>query len=262
MEKHGKQFPTMASRLQLEGKIAFVTGSTKGIGWATAQVLAQLGADLILNGHSDAALLESRVSDIKDRFGVRAMGISFHAAEPAAIKDAYKSIFQTYKQLDILVNNAGILRNGMIGMIPEEMIRETMELNTIAVIHHVQEAARLMARNKAGAIVNLASIVGQAGSEGQMVYSASKSALLGLTRSAAKELAPKGIRVNAVAPGMIRTDLIKELPQAKLDERVGNIKLGRLGEPEEVANVIAFLCSDMASYITGQTIGVDGGMVL
>lgn len=252
----------MASLLGLEGKVAFVTGSTRGIGWATAQVLAQHGASVVLNGRSDAALLDQRVAEIKERFGVPALGLSFHAAEPTAIKDAYKSIFQTHKRLDILVNNAGILRNGVIGMMPDEMIRETMELNTISVIHHVQEAARLMARNKAGAIVNLTSIVGQAGSEGQMVYSASKSALIGLTRSAAKELAPKGIRVNAVAPGMIRTDLLKELPQAKLDERISNIKLGRLGEPEEVANAIGFLCSGMASYITGQVLGVDGGMVL
>lgn len=252
----------MASPFRLEGKVAFVTGSTKGIGWATAQLLAENGASVIVNGHSDAALVESRVGEIRERFGVPAMGLSFHAAQPAAIKEAYKSIFQAHKRLDILVNNAGILRNGVIGMMPEEMIRETMDLNTIAVIHHVQEAARLMARNKSGAIVNLASIVGQAGSEGQMVYSASKSALLGLTRSAAKELAPKGIRVNAVAPGMIRTDLLKELPQAKLDERIGTIKLGRLGEAEEVANVIGFLCSDLASYVTGQVLGVDGGMVL
>jgi 3-oxoacyl-[acyl-carrier protein] reductase len=190
------------------------------------------------------------------------MGLSFHAADPTAIKDAYKSIFQAHKRLDILVNNAGILRNGVIGMMSDDLIRETIDLNTIAVIHHIQEAARLMARNKTGAIINLASIVGQAGSEGQMVYSASKSALWGLTRSAAKELAPKGIRVNAVSPGMIRTDLLKELPQAKLDERVATIKLGRLGEPEEVASAIVFLCSDMASYITGQTLGIDGGMVL
>jgi 3-oxoacyl-[acyl-carrier protein] reductase len=252
----------MASPFKLDGKVAFITGSTKGIGWATAQAMAQYGASLVLNGHSDAALLESRVAEIKDRFGVPAMGLCFHAAEPAAIKDAYKSIFQTHKRLDILVNNAGILRNGIIGMMGDDMIRETINLNTIAVIHHVQEATRLMARNKTGVIVNLASIVGQAGSEGQLVYSASKSALLGLTRSAAKELAPKGIRVNAVAPGMIRTDLLNELPQAKLDERIGTIKLGRLGEPEEVASAIVFLCSDMASYITGQTVGVDGGMVL
>ena len=149
----------MASPLKLDGKVAFITGSTKGIGWATAQAMAQHGASLILNGHSDAGLLESRVAEIKDRFGVPAMGLCFHAAEPTAIKDASTSIFQAHKRLDILVNNAGILRNGIIGMMGDDMIRETIDLNTIAVIHHVQEAARLMARNKAGVIVNLASIV-------------------------------------------------------------------------------------------------------
>ncbi|HEY1214603.1 MAG TPA: SDR family oxidoreductase, partial [Bryobacteraceae bacterium] len=128
----------MASPLKLDGKVAFITGSTKGIGWATAQAMAQHGVSVVLNGHSDAALLDSRVAEIKDRFGVPAIGLCFHAAEPAAIKDAYKSIFQAHKRLDILVNNAGILRTGVIGMLGDEMIRETLNLNTIAVIHHVQ----------------------------------------------------------------------------------------------------------------------------
>lgn len=252
----------MASLSRLEGKVAFITGSTKGIGWATAQALADQGANLVLNGHSDATVLEARAAEIRMRFGVEALTLSFDASDPAAIKTAYKTIFQTHKRLDILVNNAGILRNSLIGMTSDETIRETFALNTIAVVHHIQEASRLMSRGKSGSIVNLASIVGQAGAEGQMVYAASKSALVGLTKSAAKELAPKGIRVNAVAPGMIATGMLDELPKAKLEEQIGSIKMGRLGAPQEVASVIAFLCSDLSSYVTGQIIGVDGGMVL
>ena len=221
----------MAYPLRLDGKVAFITGSSKGIGWATAQALAEQGATVILNGHSDAALLDARLVELQSRFGVAAIAMPFDAGDPVAIKDAYKTIFHTYRRLDILVNNAGVLRNGLIGMTSEETIRETFALNTIAVIHHVQEASRLMARGKSGSIVNLASIVGQVGSEGQMVYAASKSALVGLTKSAAKELAGKGIRVNAVAPGMIATSLLDELPKTRLEERIGNIKMGRLGGP-------------------------------
>jgi 3-oxoacyl-[acyl-carrier protein] reductase len=190
------------------------------------------------------------------------MALAFDTNQPSAIRDAYKSIFTAYKRLDILVNNAGIMKNSVLGMITDEGIREMFDVNTIAAIHHVQEASRLMARNKRGSIVNLMSVVGRAGAEGQLVYSASKSALVGVTRSAAKELAPKGIRVNAVAPGMIRTELITSLPESKLQERLGSIRMGRFGEPEEVAQAIAFLASDAASYITGQVLGIDGGIVL
>lgn len=243
------------------GKVVLITGSTRGIGWATAQLMAEHGATVVLNGRNPAILAE-RAAEIRERFSAPCMELAFDASRPTEIREAYKSIFTTYKRLDTLVNNAGVMRGSVLGMITDESIRETFDINTIAVIHHVQEASRLMARNKSGSIVNLMSVVGRTGAEGQIVYSASKSALVGITLSAAKELAAKGIRVNAVAPGMIRTDLLAALPKEKLEQRLGSIRLGRFGEPEDVAQAILFLASDAASYITGQILGIDGGIVL
>jgi 3-oxoacyl-[acyl-carrier protein] reductase len=206
--------------------------------------------------------LAQKTAEIRERFDTPCTALAFDASQPAAIREAYKSIFASYKRLDTLVNNAGVMRNSVLGMITDEAIRETFDINTIAVIHHVQEASRLMARHKSGSIVNLMSVVGRSGAEGQIVYAASKSALIGITLSAAKELAGKGIRVNAVAPGMIRTDLLATLPPDRLQQRLGSIGMGRFGEPEEVAQAILFLASDAASYVTGQILGIDGGMVL
>jgi 3-oxoacyl-[acyl-carrier protein] reductase len=162
----------------------------------------------------------------------------------------------------VLVNNAGILQDALLGMIPDAMIRQTIDVNTVGPIYHVQEASRLMARNKSGSIINVTSIIGRFGNEGQAVYGASKAALIGLTLSAAKELARHNIRVNAVAPGFINTDMVKQLTEQKYGERMKSIKMGRIGEPEDVANAILFLASDLSSYVTGQVLGVDGGMLI
>jgi 3-oxoacyl-[acyl-carrier protein] reductase len=246
----------------LEGKVALVTGSTRGIGWATAQAFAKEGCTVLLNGLSSQESVDKRVAEIRETFGVPCRGYCYDVSDAGAVKNCYSAIFKEFRRLDVLVNNAGIMQDSLLGMIPESMIRKSLEVNVLGPLVHLQEAARLMGRNRSGSIVNLSSIIGDRGKEGQVVYSTTKAAILGMTRSAAKELAPRGIRVNAVTPGLIRTDLLKDLPEQKLTEALSTIGIGRAGEPADVASVILFLASDAAGYVTGQVLGVDGGMTI
>lgn len=248
--------------MTLAGKVALITGSTRGIGWATARAFAKEGATVLINGRSSQDAVDQRVAEIKAEFGVPCVGFCGDVSDPSAVKAIYSSIFKEFKRMDVLVNNAGIMQDSVLGMIPEALIRKSLEVNVLGPLLHLQEAARLMGRNRSGSIINLSSIIGDKGKEGQVVYSATKAAILGMTRSAAKELAPKGIRVNAVTPGLIQTDLLKDLPEQKLSEAIAGIRMGRAGQPDDVAGVILFLASDAASYVTGQIIGVDGGMTI
>lgn len=253
---------TMDWNSLLSGKVAYITGSTRGIGWSIAQLFASHGATVILNGRSQASMLELRVEEIRQQYSVPCTGAFGDVSRPADVKSAFETIFKTYKRLDILVNNAGILRDAFLGMINEETINEVFSVNTIGALLNLQSAARLMSRNRSGSIINIASISGLRGIEGQALYSASKTALIGMTRSSAKELAASGIRVNAVAPGYIETDMTKGLPADKQQNWLGSIALGRAGQPTDVANAALFLASDMSSYITGQVIGVNGGLLI
>lgn len=252
----------MESPWNLEGRTAFVTGSTRGIGWATARALARCGVRVALNGHSDPGLLDQRVAELGSEFGVECLGLPADMARPVEIRSCYQRIFQAWKRLDILVNNAGVLQDALLGMISDESIERVFSVNAISMVHNLQAAARLMGRRSSGSIINLSSIIGVRGNEGQTLYGASKSAIIGLTLSAAKELAPRGIRVNAVAPGLIDTDMTRALPPEKHRQLIAGIRMGRIGTPEDVAHVILFLASDLSAYLTGQVIGVDGGMTL
>lgn len=246
----------------LRDKVAFITGSTRGIGWATAREFARQGATVILNHRSSSDLLNERCGELEAEFHGTAIGLAADVTDASAVKNCYVEIFRRFKRLDVLVNNAGIMQGALLGMITNETLHAVIDTNLVGSLLHLQEASRLMTRNRQGSIINLSSIIGRFGVEGQTVYAASKAAVIGMTLAAAKELAPRNIRVNAVAPGFIDTEMTRQLPPDKMQQSVAGIRMGRIGTAEEVAQAITFLASDMASYVTGQVLGVDGGMIV
>ncbi|ADJ42034.1 3-oxoacyl-[acyl-carrier-protein] reductase [Amycolatopsis mediterranei S699] len=241
--------------MPLSGRVALVTGGTRGIGLATARVLVEAGATVVLTGRDEARAKEAAAS-------VGASGLALDVTDAKAVSSLVRGVAKEHGKLDIVVANAGIMEDALLGMIKEELVDTTLSTNVAGTLHTVQAAARAMMRKKTGSIVVLASIVGEYGSAGQTVYAASKAAVANIARSAAKELGRSGIRVNAVAPGVIETDLTAGLSEGAKAENSSRTPLGRLGRPEEVANAIRFLVSDEASFITGQVLGIDGGLVL
>ncbi|GGF68607.1 3-oxoacyl-ACP reductase [Azorhizobium oxalatiphilum] len=244
--------------IDLSGKVALITGASRGIGLAVARRLIAAGATVVLNSRNfDASVADELAASAPDRVSVQAGDM----ADPEAARQLVRAVFARHKRLDALVNNAGTMRAAMIGMISDEDMRATLDLNLAAPMHLIQAAARLLARS-GGSIVNVASVVGLEGAAGQMAYAASKAGVIGATRAAAKELASKGVRVNAVAPGYIETEMTAGLGDEVRAQSLKAIGLGRAGTPEDVADAVLFLCSDMSRYITGQVLRVDGGMVI
>lgn len=252
----------MSNHLCLRGKVALVTGGTRGIGAAIARQLAEHGAQLILIGRSDGDEARAFGAQLGKAHGCEVLFEFGDIGSPATSSNAVKLAFNAHRRLDILVNNAGILQDALIGMISEDDVRTTIDTNLVGVIHATQAAARLMQRGGSGSIVNMTSIIGRFGNRGQLVYGASKAGVIGATLSAAKELACNNIRVNAIAPGFIDTDMIRQIPADKYAERMRSIAINRIGTPDDVARVVLFLASNLSSYVTGQVIGVDGGMLV
>ena len=232
----------------LQDKVTVVTGAARGIGRVIAEQMILDGAIVYAN-------------DIKEFAIPGAKTICFDVTDSTALKAGLMSIFKAEGRIDCVVNNAAIIANQKLGMVTKPLLEKMYAVNVFAVIDMIQIASRLMARNGGGCFVNMASITGVVGSPGQVAYAASKGAVIALTKSAAKELAPQHIRVNAVAPGIIETERFKELYESdgeKIEQRIGRIAFGRLGTPQDVANAVSFLASDRASYISGQILGVDG----
>lgn len=247
--------------IDLQDRVALVTGGSRGIGFAIASRLADCGANIVLNARTDSEALENAIATLRSK-GVCVEVCIGDVSNVETAKSAAKMAFSNYRRLDILINNAGILDDSLIGMITEDCIQSTLQTNVAGIFHFTQACARLMARGGGGSIVNIASIIGRFGNKGQMVYGASKAAVIGATLSASKELAPQNTRVNALAPGYINTDMIKDIDPVIDAERRASIGMGRIGSPEDIANAALFLSSDLSTYVTGQVIGVDGSMVI
>lgn len=249
--------------MRLAGNVIVVTGASRGIGRAVALECAAQGATLALTARDPDAL--ELVADECASLGGGAPRPRCTALDLAAIdgiQRLFQDVFADHGRLDGLVNNAGILHEGLLGMIRAEDVDRVLAVNVRAPLMAMQFAARLLARRKSGSIVNLASIMGTRGAAGLSLYAASKAAIVGATLSAAKELAPRGIRVNAIAPGFIDTDMTRAMPVAAHARRMDSIGMARAGTAEEVAHVAAFLLGPDSTYVTGQIIGVDGQMTV
>ena len=244
----------------LENKVCIITGAAQGIGRAIAEQFAADGAIVYVCDRQEGTM-DAWANESSEKYSTRVNPLYFDVTDAQAVKISFMSIFKQEGRIDALVNNAGVVFNRKIGMILREETELMFRVNVIAVLEMIQLVSRLMARTGGGSIVNIASVTAVLGSPGQVAYSATKGAIISMTKSAAKELASQSIRVNAVAPGIVKTERFEELYQAsgdKIDERISRIALGRLGTPEDIAHSCAFLASDRASYISGQILGVDG----
>ena len=248
----------------LKDKVCLVTGAARGIGRAICEQLAIDGA-VVYAADRETEGMEEWTHSCSVTCETKVLPVRVDVTDAKGVKDTLMAIYKEEKHIDCVVNNAGIVSNKKLGMVLRDDMERMFQVNVFAVIETIQTVSRLMARQGKGCIINIASVTAVHGSAGQVAYSASKGAVIALTKSCAKELAPLNIRVNAVAPGIVKTERFEELYEAdgcKIDDRIARIGLGRLATPADVAAACAFLASDRASYISGQILGVDGCPVM
>ena len=245
----------------LDGKTALVTGASRGIGRAIALCLAAEGARVAINYAGNVKAAEEVKAAIEAAGGT-AILCQADIADSAAVEAMVANVVKEFGTIDILVNNAGITRDTLLMRMKDEDFAKVLDTNLKGVFYCTKAVSKLMMKKRSGRIVNMASVVGLVGNAGQTNYAAAKAGVIGFSKSAAKELASRGITVNVVAPGFIGTDMTAGLPESVKEKMLTDIPLGRMGEAEDVANAVLFLASDQASYITGQVVNVDGGMVM
>lgn len=245
----------------LDGKIALITGSNRGIGRSIVEQFVAHGATVYANARKEGSL-DTLIEYCENEYGTTIHPLYFDVTNASDAKKAFMEIRKTAGCLDVLVNNAGIMKDALIGMISHDAMQEVFDVNVFAVMEMLQLAVKLMKRQNSGSIINVSSIVGVQGNPGQLVYSASKGAVISMTKTAAKELAPSNIRVNAVAPGIIDTDMFRSISLKHQQERIDKISMGRIGTTQDIANACLYLASDLSAYITGQVIGVDGAAIM
>ncbi len=247
--------------MALEGKVALVTGASRGIGRAIALTLAKNGADIAINFAGNVTAAEGVAGEIK-AMGRKAILVQGSVTDTATCQEMVNKVISELGKIDILVNNAGITRDGLLMRMSSEDWDAVLTTNLKGVFNCTKAVIKPMMKQRSGRIVNMASVVGETGNAGQANYAAAKAGVIGFTKTMAKEIASRGITVNAVAPGFIATDMTKVLPDKVKETMETGIPLGRAGEPQDVANAVLFFVSDNAAYITGQVLNVDGGMVM
>lgn len=245
--------------MRLDGRTAVVTGSSRGIGKAIAVKLGKLGANVVLNGTSESVL---KTASELEEMGIRVAATVGDVRNSEDVKLIFEKAVGTFGGVDILINNAGITRDKPLAMMSEDDWDTVLDINLKGCFLCTKAAAKVMIKKRYGRIINISSVAGAYGNQGQANYSASKGGMIGLTKTTAKELAPRGITCNAVTPGLIESDMTEILPEDLKQKYLEKIALGRFGTPEDVANVVAFLASDEAAYVTGQVIDIDGGLVM
>ncbi|MDF2635764.1 MAG: 3-oxoacyl-(acyl-carrier-protein) reductase [Pelosinus sp.] len=247
--------------MHLDGKVAIVTGASRGIGRSVAIELAKLGAKIVIN-YAGNAVAADEVKNTIVAAGGEAIVVKADVGNVDAVDAMVKETIDTFGKIDILVNNAGITRDNLLMRMKEDDWDAVMNINLKGVFVCTKAVSRIMMKQRAGKIINMTSVVGVMGNAGQANYAAAKAGVIGFTKSMAKELSSRGITVNAIAPGYISTDMTAVLSEQVKKDLAEKIPVGRLGNPEDVAAAVAFLASDLANYITGQTLNVDGGMLM